>query len=57
MRLIKTNPDVNQPGTIPSMLRLVLYKGELYRVPATSQGLQVVSGAAWVTLNTGYTPT
>ena len=50
MRLIKTNPDVNQPSTVPSMLRLVLYKGDLYRVPAASQGLQVVSGAAWVTM-------
>lgn len=32
------------------MLRLVLYKGEVYRLPATSQGIRVLSGVAWVTV-------
>jgi hypothetical protein len=50
MHSVKTNSSANQQNTIPSMLRLVLYKGELYRVPAASQGLRVVSGTAWVTM-------
>jgi hypothetical protein len=48
MHSVKTNSSANQQN-ISSMLRLVLYKGELYCVPATSQGLRVVSGSAWVT--------
>jgi hypothetical protein len=32
------------------MLRLVLYKGEVYRLPATSHGIRVLSGVAWVTV-------
>ena len=33
------------------MLRLMLHPNELFRLPATSQGLKVVAGAAWVTSN------
>jgi len=50
MRLVKTNRGTTQQNSTTPMLRLVLYKGEVYRLPATSQGLRVLSGIAWVTL-------
>lgn len=49
MRLVKSNQDRNQPETKTPMLRLVLYQGEVYRLPETSQGLRVLSGIAWIT--------
>jgi hypothetical protein len=43
------NHERYQSNAAP-MLRLMLYKGELYRLPATSQGVRVLSGVAWVTV-------
>ncbi len=31
------------------LLRLVLYRGEVYRVPPTGQGVRVLKGRAWAT--------
>lgn len=39
----------NQFQTTNLMSRLVLRRGETYRLPAASAGIQVVSGVAWVT--------
>jgi hypothetical protein len=35
------------PGRV--MLRLVLYPGELYRLPQAGRGIRVCSGRAWTT--------
>jgi hypothetical protein len=34
---------------MPSVLRLILYQGELLRLPRFSRGVEVLSGVAWVT--------
>ena len=47
MRLVKIDREAKQ-NTTP-VRRLVLPKGEVYRLPATRQVLRVQSGAAWVT--------
>jgi hypothetical protein len=39
----------NQLKTTNLMSRLVLRRGETYRLPVASAGIQVVSGLAWVT--------
>lgn len=33
------------------MVRFVLYKNELFQLPPTCQGVQVVSGNAWVSMS------
>ena len=33
-----------------SMLRLLLYKGELYRLPPAAAGIRVLAGRAWLTV-------
>jgi hypothetical protein len=48
MRLVKIDREAKQHT--PPAHRLVLSKGELYRLPAPSQVLRVLSGTAWVTL-------
>jgi hypothetical protein len=47
---LKKGKKKNQYSTANLMLRLVLRHGETYRLPATSQGIQVVSGIAWTTV-------
>jgi hypothetical protein len=32
------------------ILRLVLYRGEVYRLPAAGRGVRVCEGEAWITL-------
>lgn len=39
----------NQLKTTNLMSRLVLRRGETYRLPVASAGIQIVSGVAWVT--------
>lgn len=40
----------NQAKAANLMSRLVLRRGEIYRLPALSGSIQVVSGQAWVTV-------
>lgn len=49
MDLTITNHENRQTATA-TMLRLVLYKGEVYRLPATGRGLRILSGIAWATV-------
>jgi hypothetical protein len=37
--------------SINEMLRLILYKGEVFRLPASFKEVQVLSGLAWLTIN------
>lgn len=46
MRLLKKS-RLDSAGL---MLRLMLRHDEVFRLPATSQGVQVVSGQAWLTV-------
>lgn len=48
-RFTKRNLE-NQFKTTNLMSRLVLHRGETYRLPAASGGMQVISGVAWVTV-------
>ena len=48
LRLNKSKSK-NQSKATNLMSRLVLRRGETYRLPAASGGIQVVSGVAWVT--------
>jgi hypothetical protein len=45
---------IDQPGSYLNvatpMLRLVLYKGEVCRLPQDCKGIKVLSGNAWVTV-------
>ena len=50
MRLVKPDQEAKQQKITPPLLRLVLYKGELYRLPASGQSIRVLSGVAWVTV-------
>ncbi len=47
MGLIVTNRENRQTAT---MLRLVLYKGEVYRLSAAGRGIRILSGIAWATV-------
>ena len=47
MGLTVTNRENRQTAT---MLRLVLYKGEVYRLPATGRSIRILSGIAWATV-------
>lgn len=38
-------------SNVTALMRLVLTKGEVYRVPSNYRGLRVRSGQAWITLN------
>jgi hypothetical protein len=49
MRLVKPDQEAKQQKITPPQLRLVLYKSELYRLPANGQVIRVLSGIAWVT--------
>lgn len=49
MRLIVTDRSENCRNSATHMLRLVLFKHEVYRFPSASRGVKVLSGVAWVT--------
>jgi hypothetical protein len=38
-----------KPDAAGAVLRLVLYKGEVYRPPQTARSIQVLAGQAWLT--------
>ena len=39
-----------QPNTAGTMLRLLLYPGELYRLPPAARDVRVLAGRAWLTV-------
>ena len=41
----------NYTQSVTDMLRLVLYKGEVFRLPTTFKEIRVLSGSAWLTIN------
>lgn len=42
---------INNQGIVEAcLLRLVLYKGEVYRVPQAGTRIRVLDGVAWVTI-------
>jgi hypothetical protein len=51
MYSLKLNGLKNQLNTASLMLRLMLGRNEVFRLPATSRGIEVVAGTAWVTVN------
>ena len=51
MYLATTNNTKNCVNSSKQVLRLVLYKGEVCRLPRACQGLRVLSGRAWVTVD------
>jgi hypothetical protein len=50
MRLAVAEIPQANPDLAPALLRLVLYKGELYRLPQVCRGVRVVSGTDWLTV-------
>jgi hypothetical protein len=46
-------PTMNELSSRQSsvLLRLILYEGEVYRLPYFSQGIRVQSGRAWITFD------
>jgi hypothetical protein len=45
------NEPKNRLNTADLRARLMLRHNELFRLPATSRGIEVVAGTAWVTVN------
>jgi len=41
----------NYTQSVTDMLRLVLYKGEVFRLPTTFKEIRILSGSAWLTIN------
>jgi hypothetical protein len=50
MDLTRTNQRNYRSKPTAPMMRLVLYEGEVYRLPAASQGIRVLAGIAWTTV-------
>jgi hypothetical protein len=46
---VTPRPQSNQ-NSASAILRLVLYKGEVYRLPPACRSVQVLAGLAWVTV-------
>ena len=51
MRSPKFDTPQSRRNSARLMLRLMLRHDELFRLPVTSRGVQVVSGQAWLTVN------
>jgi hypothetical protein len=43
-----------QPNTAGTMLRLLLYPGELYRLPPAARDVRILAGRAWLTVAVEY---